>query len=464
MAGEKRICYPLAMRMQIAKDIKELATIFREAGFSLYLVGGAVRDWILGKTNNDYDFTTDAEPEEIKKLFRRTIDTGIKHGTVTVIFHSAHYEITTFRTEGDYLDSRHPESVKFVKSLEEDLKRRDFTINAFAASLPDGKILDYHGGLKDLRKGLIRAIGNPAERFQEDALRMMRGARFASQLDFKIEEETAQAMAALHETIAKVSAERIKEELWKLIGGINPRRGLEALRTSGIMSVILPELAATYGFEQGGMHRETLYEHLMLALECAKEHEYPMHVRLAALFHDIGKTETRADGDGEREWTFYGHDKASAKMTDAIFRRLKTSNEERERVTHLIREHMFSYTPDWSDSAVRRFINRVGEENINSLLQLRVCDISATVGHRAVLDNLFAFADRINAELEKDNALSLKDLKINGKKLKELGIKPGPQMGTILNTLLDEVIEAPSLNNEEYLEKRALSLAQCLGQ
>lgn len=452
------------MRMRIAKDIKELSTIFNKAGFSLYLVGGAVRDWILGKENSDYDFTTDAEPQEIKKLFRRTIDTGIKHGTVTVIFHSQHYEITTFRTEGDYLDSRHPESVQFVKSLEEDLRRRDFTINAFAASLPDGKILDYHNGLKDLKKGIIRAIGNPEERFSEDALRMMRAARFASQLDFRIEETTADAMNKLHKTIGKVSAERIKEELWKLIGGKNPRCGLEALRTSGIMDEILPELATTYGFEQGGMHHETLYEHLLLALECARDHNYPMAVRLAALFHDIGKVDTRESGDGEREWTFYGHDRVSAELTDRIFRRLKTSNEERENVTHLIREHMFSYTPDWSDSAVRRFINRIGTDDINNLFALRVCDMYATVGHKAVPDNLLSFSDRINAELEKENALTLKDLKIDGKRLKELGIKPGPEMGRILNALLDDVIEAPSLNNEEYLESKALSLARCQEQ
>ena len=452
------------MRMRISKEIESLATVFNNAGFSLYLVGGAVRDFILGKENNDYDFTTDAKPEEVKKLFRRTIDTGIKHGTVTVLFKGQHYEITTFRTEGDYTDSRHPESVEFVTSLEEDLKRRDFTINAFAASLPDGKIIDLHGGMKDLKKKTIRAIGNPEERFSEDALRMLRAARFSSQLGFRIEEKTLKAMKDHASSINKVSAERIKEELWKLIDGKDPRSGLEALRTTGIMEEILPELSSCYGFEQGGMHRETLYEHLIYALESARNHKYPMTVKLSALFHDIGKRETRMESNDGREWTFHGHDTVSAEMTDRIFRRLKTSNEERESVVHLIRNHMFSYTPDWTDSAVRRFINRVGVDNINNLFYLRVTDMEATIGHAVVPDNLLAFASRINEELDKENALTIKDLKINGSRLREIGIKPGPAMGEILRTLLDEVIENPERNNEEYLEKKALSLAQSLEQ
>lgn len=451
------------MRMRIPADIADFGRIFRDSGYQLYLVGGAVRDFLLGKENDDYDFTTDAEPGEIKKIFRRTIDTGIKHGTVTVLFRGSQYEVTTFRTEGGYTDSRHPDSVHFVRSLEEDLKRRDFTINAFAASLPDGEIIDLHGGRQDLRKKLIRAIGDPKERFSEDALRMMRGARFSSQLGFSIEKNTAEAMRLLHPAIAKVSAERIKEELWKLIDGREPRKGLEAMRLSGLMEVILPELAAAYGFGQGGMHREDLYEHLVLALESARDHGYPMTVKLAALFHDIGKTRTRAPGEG-REWTFYRHDEVSAEMAEKIFRRLKTSNDEREKVVHLIRNHMFSYTPDWSDSAVRRFINRVGVENINPLFFLRICDMSATVGHSPDPRGLFIFAERINAELEKENALTIKDLRIDGGKLKELGIKPGPLMGKILQKLLDEVIENPALNSGEYLEKEALSLAQSLEQ
>lgn len=447
------------MRMKIDQGIKALASIFRENGFSLYLVGGAVRDFLLKKENNDYDFTTDAEPKDIKAMFHRTIDTGIKHGTVTVLFKGAQYEITTFRAESDYHDSRHPDSVRFIKSLDEDLARRDFTINAFASSLPEGKIIDLHDGMKDLRHHIIRAIGNPDERFHEDALRMMRACRFSSQLDFTIEEKTLKAIKNNSHSIIHVSAERIKEELWRLINGQNPIKGLEAMRVTGLMDEILPELSAAVGFEQGGMHRETLYEHLLLALDSARKHGYPMEVKLASLFHDIGKVPTREKGDG-REYTFYRHDTVSAEMTDKIFRRLKTSNEERERTVHLIRNHMFAYTPDWSDSAVRRFINRIGVDEINNLFYLRICDGESTVGHSFSPAMILALSERINAELDKNNALSMKDLRINGKRLTEIGIKPGPEMGRILQNLLDEVIDDPSRNTEEYLEKEALRISQ----
>ena len=454
-------CYPRFMRMRIDSEIKEIGRIFKEGGYSLYLVGGAVRDFLLGKENHDYDFTTDAEPADVKRMFRRTIDTGIKHGTVTVIHHHRHYEITTFRTEGDYKDSRHPESVTFVKSLEEDLKRRDFTINAFAAELPNGRIIDLHEGRKDLRHKIIRAIGIPEERFQEDALRMMRACRFSSQLGFDIEKDTEAAMKDLSPTIVRISAERIKEELFRLIDGKDPRKGLEAMRRTGLMHEILPELERTYRFEQGGMHEEDLYEHLLLSLETARDNGCPLTVKLAALFHDLGKVDTRAKGE-TREYTFYGHEARSAEMVDAIFRRLKTSNEERETVRHLVANHMFSYTPDWSDSAVRRFIRRIGIENINPLFALRVCDMTATTGHKADPRMLLAFTDRINAELERECALSIKDLRIDGNRLIELGVPKGPMIGRILNALLEEVIEDPSLNDKEALEKRAISLSQAL--
>ena len=230
------------------------------------------------------------------------------------------------------------------------------------------------------------------------------------------------------------------------------------------MDEILPELSATYGFEQGGMHSESLYEHSLLALKWAGEHGYAMRVKLASLLHDIGKVPARKEGDEGREWTFHGHEEISARMADAIFRRLKTSNEEREGVVHLIRNHMFAYTPDWSDSAIRRFIGRVGLEYIDDLFRLRICDMNATVGHSPEMGGLLALTERINDEIEKENALTIRDLKIDGNRLRELGIKPGPIMGEILKRLLDEVLEAPSLNNAEYLEKRALSLAQALGR
>ena len=448
------------MRLKASKEAIDFSRIFREHGYDLYLVGGAVRDYLLGKESHDYDFTTSAEPAEVKAMFRRTIDTGIKHGTVTVLYKGQQFEVTTFRADGDYLDSRHPESVSFVKSLKEDLRRRDFTINAFAAELPEGKIIDLNGGREDLKRKLIRAIGDPERRFTEDALRMMRACRFSSQLGFRIEERTEEAMAGLAPTIANVSAERIKEELFRLIASDSPRLGLEAMRRTGLLRIILPELDACYGFEQGGIHDETLYEHLVRALEACVRFSYPMAVRLAALFHDIGKVSTRAEGSG-RKWTFYQHESVSAEMADRIFRRLKCSNEERESAVHLIRNHMFSYTPDWSDAAVRRFIRRIGIDSLNPLFELRIADAAATGDGNVDISSVLALSERINAELDKANALAIKDLKVNGKDLMALGIPSGPAIGRILSELLEEVIEDPARNDRGYLEERALTLSRC---
>ena len=235
--------------MTVAPELKALSDIFQKNGFSLYLVGGAVRDYVLGKPSHDYDFTTDALPMEVKSMFHRTIDTGIKHGTVTVLFKGGSYEITTFRTEGDYSDSRHPDNVCFVRSLEEDLKRRDFTINALASNVQDGEIIDMHEGLSDLKNGTIRAIGNPMERFKEDGLRMMRAARFSAKLGFSIEGNTLSAMKALKENIRNISRERIREEFFRLVDSPFPRMGLEAMEKSGLMEILFPELWETRRIE-----------------------------------------------------------------------------------------------------------------------------------------------------------------------------------------------------------------------
>lgn len=446
-------------RYPVDDKLRDFSSVFSRNGFSIYLVGGAVRDFLLKKENHDYDFTTDAEPMEVKRLFRHTIDTGIKHGTVTVLFRGESYEVTSFRTESGYSDSRHPEKVEFVKSLSEDLKRRDFTINAIAAALPSGKIIDEHEGLKDLKKRTIRAIGNPYERFNEDALRMLRACRFAAKLSFDMEEETFEAIRTLRENVKAVSAERIKEEIFSLILSDNPVNGLEYMRLTGLMEILLPELYATYGVEQGGIHGDDVYHHLLKTLYRAKENGHDWKVRIAALFHDIGKVETRRKGE-EREYTFFGHDTKSAEMYEKIADRLKTSNEEKYSVSHLIRNHMFSYSPSWSDAAVRRFMKRVGKENIDDLLDLRVDDAEAISGKVNPL-MLIALVERINGEIEKDAALSLKDLRIKGDDLiREKIINPSPLMGRILNTLLDEVIEDPTLNEREKLLKRATELAR----
>ena len=438
------------MFYDIPEKLAELAHIFKQNGYSLFLVGGAVRDYVLGRKNHDYDFTTDAEPNEVKEMFKRTIDTGIKHGTVTVLFKGSSYEITTFRTEGNYTDNRHPDCVKFVKNLDEDLKRRDFTINALAADLFTGEIIDQHNGLDDLDKKKIRAIGNPVERFSEDALRMLRACRFSSKLDFDIEQSTLDAIAKLHKNVLDVSAERIKEEFFKLIDGTNPIKALEYMRSTGLMETLFPEIHNTIGVEQGGFHNEDVYTHLLLALKRANEMDYPLEVKMAALLHDVGKPSTRAEG--KDRYTFYSHEIASEKIVLEILTRLKASNKEKEDISHLVREHMFSYTPDWSDAAIRRFINRVGVDYLDRLYMLRDADFAATTGDCPdSSERLEELKRRISKELNQNNAKSIKDLKINGNDLMQLGIPKGKEIGKTLSYLLERVIEQPELNTKERL-------------
>ena len=449
------------MRFPFDDDVKEIGRIFKKHGFSIYLVGGAVRDFLLSEKIHDMDFATDAKPEEIKGMFSRTIDTGIKHGTVTILFRKKGYEVTTFRTDGEYKDSRHPENVKFIKDLESDLVRREITINALAADIDDGKIIDLVGGRKDLKRKIIRAIGNPDERFTEDALRILRAARFSAKLDFEIEKETFDSMKKLSESVNKVSAERIKEEFYRLVGGKNPIRGIEYMRSSGLLKVLLPELDATIGVEQGGMHKTDVYTHLLRTLYFAVKYEHPFPVRMAALFHDVGKPQAREkDATGRREYTFYRHDEISAGIFSRIALRLKTSNEERESVSNLIRHHMFAYSPEWTDGAVRRFIKKVGKENINDLIDLRVDDEDAIKGAECDRRNLIDLIERVKAEEEKGLLLTLKDLEINGNDLiKEKIASPGPEIGRILNALFEEVIETPSFNRKDHLLERARELS-----
>lgn len=433
--------------MPVSETLKELSSIFNSNGFSLYLVGGAVRDYLLGKPNHDYDFTTDATPEEVKKMVRRTIDTGIKHGTVTVLFKGESFEITTFRTEGDYSDGRHPDSVCFVRSLEEDLKRRDFTINAMAADLTSGEIIDLHGGIEDLKNGVIRAIGIPEERFREDALRMMRAARFSSKLGFDIEENTQKAMSALSANITLVSKERIREEFFRLIDSPHPRKGIETMMDSGLMDILFPEISRCGEIEGDGYHKENLLEHLILALEYARDNNYPLLVKISALLHDIGKPET-ARKDGERT-TFFSHEIVGERMARVIMERLKSSNDERDMVSLLVREHMIQYSPSWTDGAVRRLIVRVGKNNLDYLFMVREADRKATLGLPEDFDDE-SLKERVRREIEKDSALTLKDLAVNGKDIMAMG-KNGKDVGRILNSLLDAVLDTPELNTRDSL-------------
>lgn len=431
----------------ITRSIRQFASHFSQAGFSIYIVGGAVRDHFLNRDTTDYDFATDAEPDEVKHLFRSVIPTGILHGTVTVLFKGRSYEVTTFRIDGDYSDSRHPDSVAFVRSLEEDLKRRDFTINALAVDANCGKVIDRHGGLEDLKNGIIRAIGDPKQRFQEDALRIMRACRFAAQLEFSIEEKTKEAMKETAYRLAQVSGERLRVELMKTLEASRPSRGLLEMESSTALDVILPELAVGRDVTQKGAHLFDVLRHGMEACDAAPRTK--VLVRLAALLHDIGKVNTkRVDEDGET--TFHQHEVESTEMANRILRRLKFSNEERESVLNLIRNHMFHYTPDWSDGAVRRFINRVGVDAIDDLFALRLADQVAIHGI-AQPEALIVFEKRIKRVLRESAALTTKDLAINGNDLAGMGIPKGPVMGIILKQLLDTVLDDPSQNTYEKL-------------
>lgn len=432
----------------VSPSIRRFSSRFKEAGFSLYIVGGAIRDYLLGLENEDFDFTTDAEPGEVMKLFGHVIPTGIEHGTVTVIFEKQMFEVTTFRSEGTYLDGRHPSSVTFIRNLEEDLKRRDFTINAFAADCTTGAIIDLNRGMEDLKAKTIRAIGIPKKRFEEDALRIFRACRIASKLNFSIEEETLTAMKDEKENLRNVSAERIRVELFKLVESDYPTVGLRYMQETSVLSTLLPALAKGEGIEQGGMHHQDVLQHNIAACQAASDCNFPLPVRLAALFHDIGKSEVLKPGDGRN--TFHSHESVSAKETKAIMHYLKSSREQIRIVTHLVKEHMFNYQSDWTDSAVRRFITRVGLCDIPLLFQLRIADQIAIHGEAdtTLMDEL---QQRIDKILAAKDALCIKDLAIDGNDLMKAGVPKGKRIGTTLTYLLETVLEDPEQNNAEQL-------------
>ncbi len=441
--------------LPINDTIKHFASIFTKNGFSLYIVGGAVRDYILDMEIEDYDFTTEATPEEVISMFKTTIPTGIKHGTVTVLFEGNSFEVTTFRNDFDYLDGRRPEKVEFIRSLDEDLKRRDFTINALAADATTGLITDNHNGIADLKKKIIKAIGIADQRFEEDGLRIMRACRFASKLDFEVEEKTKIAMKEKSSNIKNVSQERIKDELFKLLDGKSPQKGLNLLYESSVLDIILPELAELKNLKADGPDKIDAFEHTLYCIQAAAKHNYPTNVRLAALFHDIGKASKEQTESNlkffytKNSYCFYNHEKISEDLTKSILVRLKASNETIDRVCNLVGHHMFNYSSFWSDGAIKRFINRVGYKNINDLFKLRMCNLHAKYDN-ASWESLQEFEERIDKIISRNEALSLKDLDINGQDLINLGIQKGPLFSQILNFLLNAVLENPKLN-ERYI-------------
>lgn len=425
-------------------------------GGQAFLVGGCLRDLLLGRPAKDFDIATDLLPERVKALFGRVHEVGAAFGTLMVPFGDGIYEVTTFRTEAQYRDGRHPDQVAYSQHLEEDLRRRDFTINAMAFDPRQERIEDPFDGLGDLKRQRIRAVGDPLERFREDALRLLRAVRFATELGFKIERQSMAALQQEAEGLQRISAERIRQELNRILLAETPSRGLKLLHHAGLLRIVLPELEACRGVAQNRFHAHDVFTHSVMATDAAPPDN--LAVRLAALLHDVAKPETREEKGGD--YTFYAHQMVGARKADRILRRLRYSNDEREKVTHLIRHHMFYYQPEWTDSAVRRFARAVGVENIPDLIALRLADMAGNTKKSGDTRPLQALLQRVEEVIAKDTALSVKDLAIGGKELAELGVAPGPAYGRILRALLEQVLDTPELNEPERLRAAARELIE----
>ena len=442
------------------REIRRIADSFFEAGFECYLVGGSVRDIILGYEVDDFDFATNARPEQVRALFRRVVPTGIKHGTVSIISGGKAYEVTTYRSDGKYTDGRRPEEVSFSETLEEDVRRRDFTINGIACDVRTEELIDHVGGLRDIERRLIRTIGDPMERFGEDGLRTFRACRFAAKLNFEIEEETFAAISRTLDVASRVSMERVREELVNLLETELPSIGFERMRESGLLGLFLPELAAGYGLVQNKYHLYDIYYHSIYSCDAAPRTDTVL--RLASLLHDLGKVPTRrSSSDGE--YTFYNHEVIGGRIAKRVMRRLKFSNEEIERVSNLVVNHMFHYTDEWTDGAVRRFMRKVGVENLNDILEIRMADRRGNGMRDGMPQPIRELLRRIDRIKEAENAITVRDLDIDGYAVMDgFGIQPGPIIGHILNELLEMVLDDPDMNTREKLMEKARAIYEAV--
>lgn len=453
----------MIVRSEIPKEVQHVADTLEHRGFEAYLVGGCVRDLLIGKTPKDWDITTDAHPTEIESLFANTYINN-DFGTVGVVNEETEdptlkvVEVTPYRTESEYSDARRPDSVEFGVSLEEDLKRRDFTINAIAYRLKDEKIVDLFEGAEDIKHKRLRAVGNATERFKEDALRMMRAVRLAVELDFVIEGETMSAIAENAENLSRISKERIRDEFVRILNSKHPMQGIIFLEKLGMLPFVAPDLLRGIGVEQNQAHAYDVYEHLLRTMQHAADKDWDFDIRLAGLFHDISKPETRRWSDEKKDWTFHGHEVVGARVAKKAFQDLKFPKEKVDRISNLIRWHMFFSDPDQVTlSAVRRTIANVGEENIWDLLKIRRCDRIGTGRPKEQPFRLRKYTAMVEEALR--DPISVKMLKIDGTRIMELtGEKPSKKLGDTLNALLEEVLEDPLKNTTDYMEKRALEL------
>lgn len=445
---EKTICLP--------KKVKWIINTIQAAGFEAYAVGGCIRDSILGRTPDDWDITTSAKPEDVKALFRRTLDTGIQHGTVTVMLEREGFEVTTYRVDGKYEDGRHPKEVSFTASLTEDLKRRDFTINAMAYNEEIG-LVDIFNGLEDLRNGIIRCVGNPEKRFGEDALRMLRAIRFSAQLGYVIEENTKAAVRKLAPTLNRISAERILVELTKLLLSPNPDY-LRIAYDTGVTNVFFPEWDRVMETPQNHPHHcYGVGEHILHSL---KEVPPDKVLRFAMLFHDIAKPVTmKTDNEGITH--FHGHAQAGEQMSRAILKRFRMDKHTINQVSRLVLYHDYINGVEPDSKIVRRAVHKIGEDIFPSLFVVSCADIMAQSDYmrKEKLANVKAWEDCYQEVQKAEACISLKNLAISGKDLMEAGIPAGKKLGSILDSLLLEVLENPDKNTREYLLSKALKTA-----
>ena len=449
--------------LQIPNEVAWLHSKLKDAGFEAYLVGGCVRDLLLGLTPKDWDITTNAYPEQIQSLFEETFYEN-EYGTVGVVTKSDDprlkvVEITPYRIEGVYTDARRPDEVKFSDKIEDDLKRRDFTINAIAYDPTSHELIDLHGGREDITRRLIKTVGVPSERFKEDALRMMRAVRISAELDFAIENTTAEGVAENAKQLEKISRERIRDELLRILMSPRPMQALYVAQKLGILKYIIPELEQGIGVDQNQAHSFDVFEHLLRALQHAADKNWPLTVRLSALLPDIGKPASRQLSQEKKDWTFHGHEVIGARVAKKILKDLRLSNETTQTVVSLVRWHMFFSDPDQVTlSAVRRIITNVGPDHIKELLNLRICDRIGTGRPKEQPFRLRKYMSMVDEAMR--DPISVKMLKINGTKLMELGQEPGPRIGWILHALLEDVLDDPKKNSQEYLESRAAQLIE----
>jgi tRNA nucleotidyltransferase (CCA-adding enzyme) len=445
------------IQITLPSDVKFIIEKLEAAGFEAYAVGGCVRDQIMGREPNDWDITTSATPYEVKDIFHKTVDTGLVHGTVTVILHGEGYEVTTYRIDGEYEDGRHPKQVSFTASLEEDLKRRDFTINAMAYNESHG-LVDLFGGLEDLEKGVIRCVGEPMERFSEDALRMMRAVRFSAQFGYEIEEATREAVRKLAPTLEKVSVERIQVELTKLLTSGHPDYFRECYEL-GLTKLFMPEFDACMTCEQHNPHHAyTVGEHTLIGMQHVPKDKV---LRLTMLLHDIGKVETKTTDEAGIDH-FRGHPVKSAEMAKVILRRLRYDNQTIHDVVRLVEFHDWDIHIEARKKSVRKAVAKIGQDFFPEMFEINLADTLAQSDYlrKEKLEKLDALKALYQEILRDKECLTLKDLAVNGQDLMAAGVQPGKQIGQILNAMLQDVLEYPEHNDKEHLLQRVKEFSE----